>query len=257
MMAGHPGSTVRLYTYLSCRVIINLDKGPVVVKVGAPSLHDDLQQIAAVQGRLPAPVALLIGLAAAMVSLPPLWLTSRYLYTMAHEGGHAFMASVAGLRVTSVTMKRNGDGLTEAAGKGFGVFLFQFFGYLGPSALGAGAAKLIEVGHIVAVLWLLLLALGVLLLSARGFVAWMSIIGSGYLLYCIARYATLGTKVFSAYALTWFLLISGVVVVLKHWRTGGDRALLKETTHLPMGLWPPLWLLGSIAALLAGGTWLV
>src|SRR5262249_50299102 len=132
MMAGHPGSTVRLYTYLSCRVIINLDKGPVVVKVGAPSLHDDLQQIAALQGRLPAPVALLIGLAAAMVSLPPLWLTSRYLYTMAHEGGHAFMASVAGLRVTSVTMKRNGDGLTEAAGKGFGVFLFQFFGYLGP-----------------------------------------------------------------------------------------------------------------------------
>jgi hypothetical protein len=228
-----------------------------VVKVGAPSLHEDLQQIVAVQERLPGPVALLIGAAAAMVSLPPLWLASRYLYTMAHEGGHAFMASVVGLQITGVTMKRNGDGLTGAAGaQGLGVFLFQFFGYLGPSALGAGAAKLIEAGHIVAVLWLLLLALGVLLLSARGFVAWACIIGSGYLLYCIARYATLGTKVFIAYALTWFLLISGLVVVLKHWRTGGDRVLLKQTTHLPMGLWPPLWLLGSVAALVTGGTWL-
>jgi hypothetical protein len=159
----------------------------VVVKVGAPSLHEDLQQIVAIQGRLPPPTALLVGGVAAMVSLPPLWLASKYLYTMAHEGGHAFMASVAGLRTTSVTMKRNGDGLTEAAGAGgLSVFLFQFFGYLGPSALGAGAAKLIEVGHIVAVLWLLLLALGVLLLSARGFAAWTCIIGSGFLLYCIS-----------------------------------------------------------------------
>jgi hypothetical protein len=230
----------------------------VVVKVGAPSLQEDLQQIVAIQGRLPGPVALLIGAAAALVSLPPLWLASRYLYTLAHEGGHAFMASVVGLRITGVSMKRNGDGLTEVVGAGgLGVFLFQFFGYLGPSALGAGAAKLIEIGHIVAVLWLLLLALGVLLLSARGVVAWVCIIGSGFLLYYIARYATLGTKVFIAYVLTWFLLISGVGVVLTHWRTAGDRVLLKQTTHLPMGLWPPLWLLGSIAALLTGGRWLV
>jgi Peptidase M50B-like len=239
--------------------MIERDKGPVVVKVGAPSLHDDLQQVIAVQGRLPAPVVLLIGAAAATVaSLPPLWTAGRYLYTIAHEGGHAFMGSVVGLRITGVTMKRNGDGETNAVGPpGFGVFLFQFFGYLAPSALGVGTAKLIQVGHIVAVLWLLLLALAVLLLSARGPVAWACIIGSGFLLYCIARYATLGTKVFTAYAVTWFLLISGVVVVLEHWRTGKDRELLKETTHLPMGLWPPLWLIGSIAALLTGGTLLI
>jgi hypothetical protein len=57
--------------------------------------------------------------------------------------------------------------------------------------------------------------------------------------------------------LTWFLLISGVVVVLQHWRTGADRALLKQTTHLPMGLWPPLWLLGAVVALITGARWLV
>jgi hypothetical protein len=177
---------------------------------------------------------------------------------MAHEGGHAFMASLVGLRITSVTMEPNGNGLTEATGqRGLGVVLFQFFGYLAPSALGVGTAKLIQVGHIVAVLWLLLLALAVLLLSARGFFAWTCIIGAGFLLYSIARYSTLGAKVFTAYVLTWFLLISGVVVVLRHWRSEGDRALLKSSTGLPKWFWPPLWLLGSIAALLTGGALLV
>lgn len=230
-----------------------------VGQVGAPSLQRDLQQIIAVQARLPASLVVLIGVAAAtVVLLPPPWLASRYLYTMAHEGGHAFMGSAMGLQVTSVTMKLNGEGLTLATGpRGLAVFLFQFFGYLAPSALGVGAAKLIQLGHIVAVLWVLLLALAVLLLSARGFVAWTCIIGAGFLLYLIARYSTLGIKVFTAYALTWFLLISGVVVVLRHWRGEGDRALLKSTTGLPKWFWPPLWLIGSTAALLTGGSLLL
>src|SRR5215472_5362448 len=77
--------------------------------------------------------------------------------------------------------------------------------------------------------------------SARGFFAWTCIIGTGFLLYSIARYSTLGTKVFTAYVLTWFLLVSGVVVVLRHWRNKGDRALLKSSTGLPKWFWPPLW----------------
>jgi len=227
--------------------------------VGAPSFHQELEQIIAVQARLPASVVVLIGGAAAtVVLLPPLWAASKYLYVMAHEGGHAFMASLAGLRITSVTMEPNGNGLTTVmAPRGLGVFLFQFFGYLAPSALGVGTAKLIQVGHIVAVLWLLLLALAVLLLSARGFFAWTCIIGAGFLLYSIARYSTLGMKVFTAYVLTWFLLISGLAVVLRHWRSEGDRALLKSSTGLPKWFWPPLWLIGSIAALLTGGALLV
>src|SRR5690348_15783564 len=77
--SGQPRSMIRLFTCLCCRVIINWGKG-VVVKVGAPSVHEDLQQIVAIQERLPGPVVLLIGAAAAIVSLPPLWLASRYLY---------------------------------------------------------------------------------------------------------------------------------------------------------------------------------
>jgi Peptidase M50B-like len=228
--------------------------------VGAPSLHDDLQQIGEFQGRLPGPVTVLIGVAAAVVVfLPAAWAASRYLYTIAHEGGHALMGSATGRRITSVTMKRDGSGLTTSAGPpGLSVFLFQFFGYLGPSALGLGAAKLIEVGHIIAVLWLLLLALAALLVSARGSLARICILCTGLLLYVAVRYALLGVQVVIAYVLTWFLLISGVAVVLKQWRAdGGDHDLLSSTTHLPRGLWSPLWFIGSVAALLAGAALLV
>ena len=227
--------------------------------MGSPSLQQDLQQITAIQARLPGYMVVLIGVAAAtVVLLPPLWVASKYLYTMTHEGGHAFMGSLVGLQITSVTMESNGNGLTSVTGqRGLGVILFQFFGYLAPGTLGVGTAKLIQLGHIVAVLWLLLLALAVLLLCARGLVAWACIIGAGFLLYNIVRYGTVGTKVFTAYVLTWFLLISGVVMVLRHWRNEGDRALLKTSTGLPKWFWPPLWLVGSIAALIIGGRLLV
>jgi hypothetical protein len=228
--------------------------------VGAPSLHDDLQQIGALQGRLPGPVAVLIGMATAVVVfVPAAWAASKYLYTIAHEGGHALMGSAVGHRITSVTMKRDGSGLTKTAGPpGLSVFLFQFFGYLGPSALGLGAAKLIQLGHIIAVLWLLLLALAAFLVTARGSIARTCVLCTGVLLYLAARFASLGAQVAIAYGITWFLLISGVAMVLKHWRaTGGDHDLLSSTTHLPRGLWAPLWFIGSVAALLTGAALLI
>lgn len=227
--------------------------------MGVPSLHYELRQIGALQGRLPGPVTVLIGLAAAVVVLvPAAWAASRYLYTIAHEGGHALMGAAMGHRITSVTMGRDGSGLTKSVGPpGLAVFLFQFFGYLAPSALGLGAAKLIEVGHIIAVLWLLLLALAALLVAARGSLARTCIVCTGVLLYLAARYALLGAQVAIAYGITWFLLISGVAMVLKHWRAGGDRDLLSSTTHLPRGLWSPLWFIGSVVALLAGASLLV
>jgi len=228
--------------------------------MAAPSLQDDLREIAALQGRLPGPVVILIGAtAAAVVFFPAVWAGSRYLYTIAHEGGHALMGSAMGHKINSVTMERNGNGLTKATGPpGLGVFFYQFFGFLAPSAIGLGAAKLIEVGHIVAVLWLLLLALAALLVIARGYVAWTCIICAGLLLFLTARYASFAAQIVVAYALTWFLLISGVAAVLRTWRVpGGDSDLLRSTTHLPRGLWPPLWLLGTVLALVAGASLLV
>lgn len=227
--------------------------------MAAPSLQDHLQEIGALQHRLAGPVVILIGVAAAaVVFFPAVWAASKYLYTMAHEGGHALMGSAMGHKINSVTMEWNGNGLTRATGPaGLRVFFYQFFGFLAPSAIGLGAAKLIEVGHIIAVLWLLLLALAALLLIARGHVAWTCIICTGLLLYLTVRYAPFGAQVIMAYAITWFLLISGVVAVLRTWAAPGDRDELRKMTHLPRGLWPVLWLAGSGIALVAGARLLI
>ena len=42
-----------------------------------------------------------------------------------------------------------------------------FVGYLGPSAFGLGAARFIQFGHIVAVLWVTMLLLGLLLIKLK------------------------------------------------------------------------------------------
>jgi disulfide bond formation protein DsbB len=87
---------------------------------------------------------------------------------------------------------------------------------------------------------------------AQGFFARFCIAVAGVLLFLAARYATIGAQLAIVYGITWFLLISGVVVSVKHWKTSGDAANLKNQTHLPRVLWSALWLLGCTAALVYG-----
>jgi hypothetical protein len=222
--------------------------------MGASALVHQLTHPGLAQHRLPASVALAIGLLAAAVALmPALWAASQHLYTIAHEGGHAFMGSAMGHRVSSVSMNVKGEGLTQTLGAGrLRILLTSFFGYLASSAVGAGAAKLISAGHSVAVLWLFILGLAILLLVAQGFFARFVIAGAGVLLFLAARYAALGAQMAIVYGITWFLLISGVAVSVKHWKTSGDAANLKNQTHLPRVLWSALWLIGCVAALVYG-----
>lgn len=209
--------------------------------------------------RLPASVALAIGLLAAAVSLTPvLWAASRHLHVIAHEGGHAVMGSAVGHRVASMTMNVKGTGLTTTVGTGgLQIFLTSFFGYLAPSAFGVGAAKLISMGDSAAVLWLFILGLAILLLVAQGFFARFCIICAGGLLFLATRYTTIGAQMAIVYGITWFLLISGVAVSVRHWKTSGDAANLKKQTHLPRVLWSTLWLIGCAAALVYGAGLLV
>src|SRR5690242_12065019 len=78
----------------------------------ASALVRHLNQPGLAQHRLPASVALAIGLLAAGATLvPALWVASQHLYTVAHEGGHAFVGSAVGRRVLSVSMNAKGEGL--------------------------------------------------------------------------------------------------------------------------------------------------
>jgi hypothetical protein len=230
-----------------------------MVRVAASRLHDQLQQIGALQGRLNGAIAIVIALVVGtVVLLPALWATSQHLNTIAHEGGHALMGALMGRRVTSVTMKPAGTGLTITEGApGLSVVLFQLFGYFSPGLFGLGAAKMIALGHIVAVLWVFLVGLVILLVVARGFFAPLCIVCAGVLLYLAAWYAAVGLQVLIAYGLTWFLLISGFVQVIRHGRAAGDAGLLRTNTHLPKGLWSLLWLIGSTITLILGATLLV
>jgi hypothetical protein len=48
------------------------------------------------------------------------------------------------------------------------------------------------------------------------------------------------------------LLLTGVVHVLAHGSNAGDAAILRDITHVPRIVWSTLWLVITIAALVAG-----
>lgn len=225
----------------------------------AGTLHG-LSNVTALQAHLPVSASVLVGVAAlAAAVLPGLSQITQHVNTMAHEGAHAVVGSVLGNRVTGVRLHGNGEGLTTMApAAGVGFIIAGVVGYLGPSAFGLGAAKLISVGHAVAVLWVTLAALVLLgILVRRSGFGIAAVIVTALGVFLVARYAPVGAQVVLAYGIAWFLLVSGVQVVLSHGRNAGDAIALRQLTRVPRGLWAAFWLAGSAAALLIGGRMLI
>jgi|HubBroStandDraft_3_1064219.scaffolds.fasta_scaffold31014_2 hypothetical protein len=228
--------------------------------MGIGSLHGTLHAITSVQPHLPGGAAVLVGAAAlGAATLPGISQVTQHVNTMAHEGAHAAVGSALGQKVTGVSLRGNGEGRTTMAASGAaGYIVAGVVGYLGPSAFGLGAAKLIEVGHAIAVLWLALAALALLAVAARrsGFgLAAVAVLATG--LFLVVRYAPIGAEVAVAYGIAWYLLLSGVQVVLSHGRDAGDAFALRQLTRVPRGMWAALWLAGSVAALIVGARLLI
>jgi hypothetical protein len=116
---------------------------------------------------------------------------------------------------------------------------------------------LISLGHIVAVLWLGLLLLVALLLLVRNVFGGILILVAGGLIYLVVRYTTAGAETAVAYGVTWFLLVSGVRVVLEVGSKPTDARILAGMTHVWASAWVVLWLIGTIIALVVGGAILV
>jgi hypothetical protein len=208
------------------------------------------------QAPLPGLEAALIGLAALVVVVPQILAPlAEHLNVMAHEGTHAITGSILGFGIQGIEIAPNADGSTSYRWPTLGPrrVVTAFVGYLGPSAFGLGAAKLISLGHIIAVLWLAVIFLLLLLLrltpASFGFISVPVAIA---LLYVLTRYASSGLQVVMAYAMTWVLLLSGVRVALQHGANAGDAATLTGITHLPRQLWALLWLAGTLGALFIG-----
>jgi hypothetical protein len=217
-----------------------------------------LSRIGEIQTPLPAPVALLIGIATAIMMLGPmLWKFTIHAETVVHEGAHALVGLLTGRSIRSLRINRDTSGATimePASGFGFGVA--ASVGYIGASGAGLLAAWLISLGRIIAVLWLGLLLLAVMLLLVRNFFGGIVILSCGVLVSLIARYTTAGAQTVAAYAVTWFLLLAAAkraIGVAGNPKKVKDAEILAGMTFLWRSAWCVLWVVGTIAAVVVGG----
>jgi hypothetical protein len=212
------------------------------------------------QAPLPGAEAALIGLAVlGIVLIPFLWPLADHFDTMAHEGAHAIVASAMGFTVLGVTMDREANGATGylAPDRPPRLALTAFAGYLGPSVFGLCAAKLIETGHVVSVLWIAIIFLVLLLFLIRKSFGVISVPAAIALLAAVARYAHSGLEEVVVYAMTWLLLLSGARSAVSHGKWAGDAGALSVITPLPRRFWALLWIAGTLLAVVIGGKWLV
>lgn len=213
------------------------------------------------QAPLPGSEAALVGLAAlAVVIIPFLWPLVEQFNVMAHEGAHAVVGSAMGFGIKSVTLdmeSRGATGYHRAPDMGPRRTLSRFVGYLGPSGFGLCAAKLIETGHVVTVLWIAIMLLVLLLFSIRKSFAIISVPAVIALLAFVMRHAHDGLEEVIVYGMTWLLLLSGVRVAVADGAGAGDAGNLSRTTYIPSQIWALLWLAGTLLAVAVGGKWLV
>jgi Peptidase M50B-like len=203
----------------------------------------------------------LIGLAVAAVVVPSAtWPLVQHFQVMAHEGMHGVVGSVSGRRVGSIELNSDATGGTGVSAKpGPGDLAVSFAGYLGPAAFGLGAARLIQFGHIIAVLWLAMVLLGLLLwvvLRKRSF-GWVTVPLAGFLVFLVLKHAPQTGQILASYVITWFLLLSGVRIVVQRGAGSSDAGDLRDSTSIPQLVWFLLWLAVTLAAVAIGARWML
>lgn len=225
----------------------------------ASALAASLERIGHTQAHLSGPASALMAIIAIGATLVRwLWPVTQHVTTMVHEGAHAAVGSALGRQVKGITFKANGFGATDVPGtSAIGTFTTAVAGYLGPSLFGVGAAALIRAGYIVAVLWLGVIGLLAIMALLRKSFGVVSVVLAFLLLFGVAGFASVGVQVFTAYAVTWFLLVSGVKMVRIDGKANGDAKKLRNITKVPHGFWWWLWQLGAGAALVFGAALLV
>lgn len=213
----------------------------------------------------PAPAASVIAACAVAafvaVAWGPLWLRTRHLVTITHEGAHGVAALMSGRRLRGIRLHSDTSGLTLSRGRrtGFGMVLTAAAGYPGPALLGLAAAFTLHAGHAVALLWGVLVLLALLLAQIRNWFGLWSVLAAGVVVFAVSWWASAPTQSAFAYAGTWFLLFAAPRPVLemqqsRRRRPSGatDADILGRLTRTPGTLWVGVFLLVTLAALAAG-----
>lgn len=211
------------------------------------------EQISARHAPLPLVTAwLTVAAAAILVLVPVLWRHSRHVITLAHEGGHGVAATLSGRRLGGIRLHSDTSGLTVSRGRpnGPGMVFTLLAGYLAPSLLGLGAARLLSLGYAVAVLWLILLALALMLVQIRNWFGLWSVAVSGAAVLGVTLFGSAAGQGVFALLVTSLLLLGAVRAVLELQRSrsgsrsaqASDADQLARLTHLPGIVWVAVFL---------------
>jgi len=209
-------------------------------------------------------LALVLAMVAVLWSVS--WRWTRTVVTIAHEGGHALTAVLAGRGLTGIRLHPDTSGLTVSTGAPAGPGLvFTFLGgYPAPSLLGLGGAVLVAADRASWTLWIALALLAATLIHVRNIFGVMSVLATGALVAGVAFWGTPRLQDGFAAALCWFLLLGGLRAVreLQRGRRQGHRGrghrgssdadMLARLTGVAGGMWAALfWLIGGTAVITA------
>lgn len=220
-------------------------------------------------GTQPVPSVWVIGMSGTVALLivvnARIWRLARNSITIAHEGGHALASVLSGRRLDGIRLHPDTSGVTYSRGRrtGAGVVLTAAAGYIAPSLLGAGAAWLLAAHHVTAMLWLLLALLAATFLAIRNAYGVMAVLLTVGAVLAVSWFASAAVQAAFGYAAAWFLLLGGIRAVVelqsqrrRRRRDGGvstsDADQLGRLTGVPGGVWVAVFMLVSVAALVAG-----
>ena len=188
----------------------------------------------------------------------PVWRWTRTVVTIAHEGGHALVAVLAGRGLTGIRLHPDTSGVTVSTGarRGPGLVLTFLAGYPAPSLVGLAGALFVANGHARVMLWIGVGLLAVTLVLVRNGYGVLAVLATGALVGYVAGWAPGRIQVGFAAALCWFLLLGGLRATRElRPRRGGasDADMLAWLTHVPGGVWRGFFWLVAGAALVAAG----
>lgn len=199
------------------------------------------------------------------LAVPQLWAITRHVVTIAHEAGHAAVATLLGRKVRGIRLHADTSGLTTHYGsvKRLPLALTSFAGYPTPAVLGVGAAALLGAGYANALLWITVVVLVLVLVQIRNvfgfFVMLVTIGGFGWLAWSGPDPLRVGV----AYGLVWLLLLGSVRAVMELHTSrkvaagrSSDADALAKSTRIPGLVWVAVFWLVTVACAL-GGAWLM
>jgi hypothetical protein len=215
------------------------------------------------------PAVLVAGLLALLtVSWTASWRLTRGVVTIAHEGGHAVVAVLAGRGLGGIRLHADSSGVTTSVGRagGAGLVLTFLGGYPAPATLGLAGALLVGTGRAAVFLWLAVLLLVATLTQIRNTFGVASVLATGAVVGAVAWWGGPALQAGFAAALVWFLLFGALRSVRELQRGrrrvparfGGesDADALARLTGVPGGMWAALfWLVGAVAVIT--GAWVL